>query len=78
MSRFPDAITRDTIEDMMNAFRIIDMDGSKNIETCELERYLQIMGANPTPQQVQQMIRTIDASGGSKITKIEEDVRHYM
>ena len=47
----------------MSAFNVMDTDGSKMIEQAELEKHLQLIGANPTPQQVQEMIKKLDVSG---------------
>ena len=48
---------------MISAFAVMDTDGNKMIEKAELEKHLQIIGCNPTPQQVDDMIKKLDVSG---------------
>ena len=52
---------------MVSAFNVMDTDGSKMIEQAELEKHLQLIGANPTPQQVQEMIKKLDVSGACRV-----------
>ena len=65
IAKYPENITRNTIEDMISAFQVIDKDGSKSIESCEVEHMLQVIGFNPEPSKVQSMIAKVDVSGGT-------------
>jgi len=55
------------IDEFKQAFDIFDEDGGGDISTRELGRVMKLLGQNPSPQQLQQIVLEVDQDGSGTI-----------
>lgn len=60
-------LTPDQIEEFKTAFEMFDEDGGGDISTAELGRVLNLLGWNPTRNELNEIINTVDASQSGAI-----------
>jgi len=60
-------LSRAMIDEFKQAFDIFDEDGGGDISTRELGRVMKILGQNPSPQQLQQIVLEVDQDGSGTI-----------
>uniref|UniRef100_A0A915K2N1 EF-hand domain-containing protein n=1 Tax=Romanomermis culicivorax TaxID=13658 RepID=A0A915K2N1_ROMCU len=59
--------TTEELEEYKQVFALFDTDGSGAIGTDELGEAMRSMGMNPTPQELQTLIKEIDVDGNGEI-----------
>lgn len=60
-------LTKEQIEVLEDAFNLFDKDGNHEIDKYELKEIMRALGFNPTPDEVDQMIKEVDEDGSGKI-----------
>merc|ERR1712066_733403 len=60
-------LSRAQIDEFKQAFDIFDEDGGGDISTRELGRVMKLLGQNPSPQQLQQIVLEVDQDGSGTI-----------
>ena len=61
----------DTEEDLIEAFKIFDKDGSGNISASELRHVMTTLGEKLTEEEADEMIREADTNGDGYIDYVE-------
>merc|ERR1739845_183330 len=62
-----ESLSQAQIDEFKQAFDIFDEDGGGDISTRELGRVMKLLGQNPTPQQLQQIVLEVDQDGSGTI-----------
>jgi calmodulin len=57
----------DTEQELLNAFKVFDKDGSGTISSDELRNVLKSLGENLTDDEVEEMIKLADRDGNGSI-----------
>lgn len=57
----------DTEEELLNAFKVFDKDGSGTISSDELRNVLKSLGENLTDDEVEEMVKLADRNGDGHI-----------
>jgi calmodulin len=56
-----EALNKEQVEEIKDAFNLFDKDGDGNITTKELGTVMRSLGQNPTENELQEMINEVDA-----------------
>ncbi|KAF3778079.1 Caltractin [Nymphaea thermarum] len=61
---------RDTKEELIKAFRIIDQDKDENISERDIAGIARELGLNFTPEDIQEMIEEADRDGNYELERV--------
>mmetsp|Transcript_118487 Transcript_118487/g.342614 ORF Transcript_118487/g.342614 Transcript_118487/m.342614 type:complete len:218 (-) Transcript_118487:164-817(-) len=61
----------DKVEDIMGIFELFDNDSTGTISFDNLQNVARIIGAKETPQQIQDMLNTLDTDGDNELDPID-------
>ncbi|KAL7449702.1 hypothetical protein ACHAWC_001738 [Mediolabrus comicus] len=60
-------LSAEEVEDLKEAFNMFDVDGGGSISQDELKGVMKKLGSNPTDDDIQQMIKSVDDNGDGEI-----------
>ncbi|KAK3580768.1 hypothetical protein CHS0354_023057 [Potamilus streckersoni] len=60
-------LTQEQISELRQAFALFDKDGDGTVSTKELGTVMRSLGQNPSPQQLENIIREVDVDGNGTI-----------
>ena len=64
-------LTKDQIQDFLEAFEIFDKDGDGTISVSELGIVLRSLGQNPSDEEIEEMIKAVDKDGNGHCERDE-------
>jgi len=62
-----ETLSQAMIDEFKQAFDIFDADGGGDISTRELGRVMKLLGQNPSPDQLAQIVQEVDTDGSGSI-----------
>jgi calmodulin len=68
----------DTEQELLNAFKVFDKDGSGTISSDELRNVLKSLGENLTDDEVEEMIKLADRDGDGHIDCKHSSKTHLL